>query len=570
MGRWSWVVMTLIAVHLPVMATTYYVDGATGSDAANGRSSQTAWKHAPGDPKATQQAVSVRLKPGDAVLFRGGVPYRGSIRISDDGAPGRPITFASYGTGMGIIDGAEPVDKVSPCPSAAACGGADRWRQLSLITYAVPPTSLIKLYDADGPLFEAQFPAPREPFFSDGLEDYAVSRLADKSMIESGRLRDGDLVKLINERAGGTLSLWVAGNQVVRRTITGVEGDIIKFDPLGLRLYEDRDGRYALIGTSAILSSPGQYVVLGPGKAVAWLRGDGGELLLGQGRVGFEIAGHSHIAISGLTFRHHTAAPNQTREGLPIVQRGGTAQDLVVTGNRFQRMALWNGQGVINLHSAHGVRISDNEVDTIERGSGIRAGGDVIDLTVSGNLIRRIGRTAVAFLGVQNGVIDSNVIEGLRGLHGNGISLYLNNRRVNVIGNLVTGTTRPMTYHGDKSTMAPGDHEFLIERNIFLATDKSQAAITSWGSKTRNVIIRQNVATARKTGMLLDSSDTQVTVTQNLISGLIIKNRNSVNWQVKDNDYIDPYLGRNLPSLLFLCKKLGIGNGVKLGAHSCN
>jgi len=52
------------------------------NDTNDGLSAATAWKHAPGDPNATVNPVSVNLLPGDTVLFKGGVKYRGGIRIA--------------------------------------------------------------------------------------------------------------------------------------------------------------------------------------------------------------------------------------------------------------------------------------------------------------------------------------------------------------------------------------------------------------------------------------------------------------------------------------------------------
>jgi hypothetical protein len=92
------------------LAPTYFVDFASGSDAANGRSQATAWKHAPGDPNAAASAAAVALAPGDVVVFKGGVHYLGAIAIPASGKSAAPIIYdgnsrGDWGTGLAIVDG---------------------------------------------------------------------------------------------------------------------------------------------------------------------------------------------------------------------------------------------------------------------------------------------------------------------------------------------------------------------------------------------------------------------------------------------------------------------------------
>ena len=69
---------------------TYYVSN-DGSDAANGRSPDTAW--------STLNHVSAAdLKPADSVLFRRGDTWRGQLHVKS-GAEGKPITYGAYGEG---------------------------------------------------------------------------------------------------------------------------------------------------------------------------------------------------------------------------------------------------------------------------------------------------------------------------------------------------------------------------------------------------------------------------------------------------------------------------------------
>jgi len=79
---------------------TYYVDYEGGDDGDDGLSEGSAWKRAPGDPAATGNPASIDLQPGDTVLFKGGVTYRGYIYLLRvNGTMTAPITYKGDGWG---------------------------------------------------------------------------------------------------------------------------------------------------------------------------------------------------------------------------------------------------------------------------------------------------------------------------------------------------------------------------------------------------------------------------------------------------------------------------------------
>lgn len=563
--------LTLVFLLGAAKPSVYFVDYERGNDAATGTTPAAAWRHSPGDPAASGRAASAQLVPGDTIRFKGGVAYRGTIVAKFDGSKTQPITYtgAGFGDAPAIIDGADPVISTQPCPSSSACGEASQWQKLSLVTFRLPATAFIKLFDDSGPLAEAQFPAPKDPFFADDVQDYLVSPLSDKTLIEAGQLRAPELARQLGGRAAGTLSIWVAGNLVARRAVTGVNGQIISFEPGNLRLHDDRPGRYALMGVASAVSAPGQYAVIAPGRAVVWPRSKG-PLLVGSGRRGFNLGGQGGITISGFLFTRQTGAAGAAGEGLPIERTGRYASDISIIGNRFSGMALWSGQGVISLRNVDTAMVRGNIIELIERGSGVRVGGNIRKLSVIGNRIDRLGRTGIAFFGVAEGVIADNVITDLRGIHGNGISLYLNNRGVRVSNNNVTGTTRPMTFHGDKSTEAPGDHDFVIDHNVFIATAGGQAALTSWGLSTRGVSIKNNVLIGPKLGVLLNGTDGGVVVQNNYLSGLITNaaRGQEPGWRVDNNREAPKNLRMNAADP-GLCKSASVAKGAKLGGIAC-
>lgn len=100
---------------------TYYVDFDGGDDANDGKCTNTAWKHAPGDPnallnplaKSSTSGAQNKLVAGNTIIFKGGVVYNGRIAIQyNSGSSVAPITYKSghlaspaWGAGRAVIDG---------------------------------------------------------------------------------------------------------------------------------------------------------------------------------------------------------------------------------------------------------------------------------------------------------------------------------------------------------------------------------------------------------------------------------------------------------------------------------
>lgn len=523
-------------------ASIYYVDYQLGSDTADGASPEKAWKHAPGDPEATGRPSSIRLQPGDTVRFKGGVAYRGTIVLPADGAAASPITYAGdqWGAEGAIIDGGDPVKSVKPCPSAAACGGADNWRQLSLVTFTPPKTKLIKFFDSAGPLFESQYPRAKDPFFSDDVQEYVETSLSEVEGMKQGRLRSPQLADALAKGAtGAVLSIWTQGNWVVRRPIRSVSGDVIEFTPEDLKPYVDRPGRAAVVSAVGQVDQPGFYAVIAPGQAVVWLRARDGApdagLTVGDGRKGFDLAGRSDVVVRGLIFQHFVA--NEYGEGVQISNSGGVSQRARIEGNTFRRSSLFTGDGAIMIGKVDGAQIVGNTFEDLERGSGIRTPGRPLNnLEIIDNRFHRLGQTGILAMGVTGLKISGNVMSDLYGIHGNGISLYMDNRNSVVSQNRITNSTRPMTFHGESLAEAknPGDHDMLIEGNFFATPSKGAPALVSYG-ETRGVTIRDNILIAPAAGLSLSAKDERIVVTGNRTTGIQTKGAEPSGWKLDNN-----------------------------------
>lgn len=118
--RWVSFAMLLVALGLwgvvqVSAATVYYIDYVGGNGTNVGTSPSSPWRHCPGDTQATLNAAAAELAPGDRLVFKGGVRYKGSIRICWSGDTAAPITYdgnadGTWGDGPAIITSESEVD----------------------------------------------------------------------------------------------------------------------------------------------------------------------------------------------------------------------------------------------------------------------------------------------------------------------------------------------------------------------------------------------------------------------------------------------------------------------------
>lgn len=114
--------------------TIYYVNAATGSDAAAGTSVDAAWK-------SLAKVSASAFKPGDQILFARGQEWNGQLVAPSSGTADQPIVFGAYGSG------AKPVFN-----AATQLGDAD-WTKVGTNLWSVPlrgEPSQVLLDDARG------------------------------------------------------------------------------------------------------------------------------------------------------------------------------------------------------------------------------------------------------------------------------------------------------------------------------------------------------------------------------------------------------------------------------------
>lgn len=507
------------------VGATYYVDFENGNDGASGTSSDTAWQHAPGDPQATGVPASVALQPGDTILFRGGVAYRGNITLEADGAEGAPIVYKGdgWGTERALIDGSEVFTGTwTACESLAACDGNPNWEN---IYYAYLPDSVMpftaNLHQGEEWLWIAQEPDQPDPFFYDEIDnfyDIAYEDITRTSVSDPGRLQGLDP----EEFTSAYVLVWRNPNIVVRVRMTGYDSSAgtITFEDIGGDLYDDRDNYYSLYNCGYALDQPGEYYVydtLEPGqgyKVFLWplVAGPMDDITFSQREFGFYLSGHDYVTIEGFVIQKHSSEGLHDGVGLKslsyVTKTHATIRDNVIAHNRHAE----GGYGGIYLGGCQNCLVEDNVIEENPLNAGIFLTA-CDSSSVEGNTIRKAGRTALRFYGTTNSQIVENTVVDNTGTHANGITTYLDCSHIVVDGNLVVNSNIAFTFENAS--------HITLTNNIFHGGGQSRI-VAGWGSDFDGVdVYHNNFLQADSDAAFYMGGGANVTIRNNIIDGLL-------------------------------------------------
>ncbi len=485
----------------------YYVDFAGGDDLQLGTSADTAWEHAPGDPDAAGNAQTT-LQPGDMVLFKGGVIYKGSIVINAGGTSTDPIVYKGNGWGVerAIIDGSESLSNWVRCTSAVGCGGNSNWLNIYHTTAPVGTTALTSnLYQDENMLFVSQHPNPPDPFFMDNHSSYQlVSGLTATTATDTwfAGIGGGELI-------GSYAYVWRSSNEVDFRKITAfsVAENRITFDVLGAAPYSQTDRFKLAIANNlndSVLDKAGEYYFDESSRQVyLWPLGsidpNTAEVTISVRSTSFNIGSHSNIAIDGFRI--------QKGIGTAIRTNSSSESGIILKNNeiiKWRNDAFGNLISLLNVTSA---LIKDNYLTLNSRLRGIAVSGDSIK--IQNNRLIKLGRTPIFYAGGNHGEILDNYIDESTGVHSNGISVYLGATDILLARNRVFNSNVPFTFQNV--------HDLRIINNIFHGNGNNQS-MACWSGNSSNVIIKHNnLLSGNSWGGGFYNQ-------QGLINGLVIKN----------------------------------------------
>lgn len=527
---------TLLGGPALAQSRTFYVDADGGSDSADGRSPATAWKFGPWDVRSAGAARRLALLPGDTVLFKGGVRYRGTMTPRGAGTVEKPIVFDGSGWGgtRAIMDGSQELSGVRRCTSAADCFGNIHWSNLWRV--AVPATTLWTdwLFVNDQALQPAQSPSLAAEDADNIDKFFTVPRTA------LAQLQAGSISRTLNpdmQKGTPVLGLWVQPNVIaytsdVKVTTAGLSFAGADWINGGLKPYTNRDSKWTLINVPSALNRPGQFAISPKdGMAIFWPpAGSTGtpRVSTGSGRIAFNVGSLDNFVLRGFSFANFAATPDHYASGTAILSNSAVS-GATIADNAFRAIVnLGNGMAAIHLVGASNSRLLRNHMTQLPATSAMIIDNSPGPVTVQCNVISNIGRTGIRFLNVKDGTIRGNRLSGINGVHGNAITAYNDIRNGVIADNVVTNSLRPLTVKGGGATeyFDSGVRGIRISNNIFITPSLNNSAVSSWGS-TPNMQLVGNFLSGAKSSLNLAGNEPGFVATGNQMVGSVILPRGS-------------------------------------------
>ena len=477
----------LFAPTRTAFSATYYVDFDGGKDSAVGASPDQAWKHSPGDPGAKDKAAEIRLQPGDKVIFKGGVVYRGSIVAQQSGVEGKPIVYdgnsGAFGTGRAIVDGSEPLTGWKKCASAEECRGNPNWKNIYWTWLPAPVSPFSSnMYQGDKICWLAQDPNPRDPFYQDRPDGHrkitqsTASTITDPQVFAQPEANAWD---------GAWLVVYANPNYPYFVKVTG-------YDPAAHQVVHSgnltRPTSYAVLNSLRCLDAAGEYVLLDEqGRQRVFLWPHAAEDLLKTGAsvsrlgTGFLVAGQRHVVIQGFAIQNF-AAREQLAMGVQVTKSEFIAvrDNDVRFGNHARTGGVAHGAGIA-VSDGQDVLVEDNRVCDNRRCCGIlvHPGRRCI---VRGNLVRKSGYVGIWLMRNTQTQVVGNTVTDNHGVHSNAISVYTDCSDILIAGNRVSHADRPLT-------LQDSNNVFVIGNSLVSDTT---LAVGLWGGRPQRDLLFLN------------------------------------------------------------------------------
>lgn len=435
---------SLLVLCLSASAADYYIDFDSGSDAAAGTATNTAFKHCPGDPNATGTSSSTTPGAGDMVHFKGGVYYRGIIAIKASGSDGNPVTYigSDWGASKAIIDGSDIIASASwtNCASAADVGGNTNWANIYYTVLPALPAYIDSQKALTLNIYQDAFPVPcaTYPLMGSDYHDTPNTWLTVDSSTTTS-ITATSLNPMANGIAGfGYVHIYysVGNNEVIRPVSTWDGVSQITFTSSGTAA-----SKFALANSTnnAIFNQSNQYVYEeATGKLWVWPKNNA-NIASGAATItyslrpyGFYLAQFDYVTMDGFIVQKQTG-PDTTSgtyggTGAPIKKSGITSQKcigVVIRNCEIRDSYMRQDYASIRMDGVHNFYFGSNYVhDTRGSSRGVYAAGGT-NVWITNNVFLNTGRTCVFTEGCTNQFIMANVISNCNGVHANGISPYL-------------------------------------------------------------------------------------------------------------------------------------------------
>jgi parallel beta-helix repeat protein len=540
---WSFL-FTIIWFHSAARATDYFVDFASGSDSSDGTSIEHPWQHAPGDPSALGRPLKTVLVGGDVVRFKGGVKYRGSVVAITGGEAGRPIKYLGddWGPTKAVMVGTEEISlSAHKCTNDPRCFFVDHAEDTYIadLPLQIKPDAEISINDQHMVL--SQYPVQPKEILSSPKTDFwpiEARKIVQDSL--GWTLLNAGPLPILNNRSIEDMRVviwglpnWIhIGDEVnYNKQTGGIHFRSPKFVP-----FTDRPGFYGLSNHPLFVKSPFSYATISNGRALVFrfpnLQSENLKFEYSVREVGFDIWGRSYLEFKGFDIQGYVGENDPATKGNAFRSQSGTPSDILISSNDISHLKTFGG--AIQIIGATNLDIVGNRVSKIKEGNGISF-GRASKVNILNNTVDDVALTGIWILNDKDVVVRGNKVTHIKTVHGNGISVYLTNKNIAVENNMITNTSRPITFHGDDS----GEPMNLsIVGNLIYAEGEGSVPIASFGKLASDVTIERNILISdTRRGIVINHANQDFHIQQN-ITGDILPNAKLVKRLIVQNNVL--------------------------------
>jgi hypothetical protein len=512
-------------------AATYYVDFNSGNDYNLGTGTNQAWQHCPGDANASGKAAAAALQPGNSVQFRGGVTYRGMIRLSASGTPNNPITYTGTGWGPSnaIISGGQIVTTAwTPCTNAQDCWGNPNFTNVwwTMIPTAVSNT-LTLFYSSNSILPFAQYPTPSDPINWANWPAWAyvsANNVTTNILVDTAVLNQTN----VNFWTNSWVVIWESGDLPDILPITG-------FIPASRQIKFSMDGPlptngtyYTLLNQPSLINAAGQ-VAIRPDENRVYLwppnsaSPNGQNIEYSAQTIGFwDTNGRTNIVLNGFKF-----------VGVASALTANSFAGSCITNLVIQNCDISCSRAMVpHAHAicftgtgAFGGFIASNCIVHDAQTCGITVNGNNIQVINSWVYhLSSYNFSGIYFLGVANGLVSNNIVHSIYGVHCNGITSYAN---AAVMGtNIMFANNWVYDCPSVTCMSLQSSYNINVFNNILDGGGVNSQVFSDYNGLTGNINIINNtiVGSSDNMALNLNSPLPVITVANNIIAGSTIVN----------------------------------------------
>lgn len=503
---------------------TYYIDYTGGSDGNNGTSEATPWKHLRGDTNATGVAAAATFAAGDVILFKRGVSYEGMISFGYSGSEGSPIVIKGDGS-FGVGGKAKLQGSVAFTRSWTQCGSAEdvygnsHYENIwSADIEFVGQTALHTLI-CDGVMMAfSQDVKPEAPILYDKVSAWATiptASITSTTTTDASRFSQPD--------SSYWLEAWIArhivGNAVTFQTVTSYDPgtSTVTTATNGTSFYAGTT-RMSVMGHPLYITQAGEYAVK-DGKIFFWAPASADpnalDIRVGKLKHAIVLPGRNDVTVEGFEVEGYFGGLSDGfYEGYAIGNNGSSDYNRIRIRDcdaRFIR-SLTAGP-VFSLG-----RVANGSITGCTITDCLRSRGMILatcaNVDVAQNSLNGVSGTGIYFAGVTGGTVQRNTLHRIRGVHGNGISVYQYSSGVRVDGNRLTECGSPITYEQSSD---------LLFCNNFV--DCAYGQVNEWGGCfgsidwLNNTIVNHGTGTHQALSIGREASASYI-VRNNIVDGI--------------------------------------------------